>query len=138
MGAIGASRWLAPEIIAPAHKGGTVRVTESKAADVFAFGMLAVEVFTGKIPFEEQRDEAVVLHIFGGGRPERPQNAHELGLTAEVWKELESCWQQNSKKRPTMQEVAKKWQSLVANDNGMNTFSGCVSRTYRQPRFQLL
>ena len=44
-------------------------VMESKAADVFAFGMFAVEVFTGKIPFEEQKNKAVVLRISRGGRP---------------------------------------------------------------------
>jgi hypothetical protein len=43
-------------------------VTETKAADVFAFEMFAVEVFTGKIPFEEQKNETVVLCVSQGGR----------------------------------------------------------------------
>jgi len=41
-GSAGTSRWLAPEIITPAQKRGAVPVTESKAADVFAFAMFAV------------------------------------------------------------------------------------------------
>jgi len=97
-------------------------VMESKAADVFAFGMFAVEVFTGKIPFEEQKNEAVVLRISQGGRPEMPRNAQALGLTAEMWSVLESCWQQNSKKRPPMQEVVRKWQRFVRSDDDLNTF----------------
>jgi hypothetical protein len=117
---------LAPEIITPARKGSTTWVAESKAADVFAFGMLAVEVFTGKVPFEEKRDEAVVLHIVRGGRPEVPQDAQALGLTAEMWELLESCWQQNPKKRPTVQQVVKKWQRFVGNDGDLDAFPECV------------
>ena len=125
-GAVGTSRWLAPEIINPARRGITIPVRDSKAADVFAFGMFAVEVFTGKVPFEEQRDEAVVLRISQGGRPEMPQNAQEVGLTDEMWRLFESCWRQNPKKRPTMPKVVRKWQRFVGNDDDLNTFSECV------------
>ena len=64
-------------------------VVESKVADVFTFAMLVVEVFTGKVPFEGQKNEALVLLISQGGRPENPQ---AVGLTNEMWKLLESCW----------------------------------------------
>jgi len=92
-------------------------VMESKAADVFAFAMFAVEVFTGKIPFEEQKNEAVVLRISRGGRPEMPANAQAVGLTAEMWKLLESCWNQSPKKRPAMDEVVRRWRKFVENIN---------------------
>ena len=101
-------------------------VMESKAADVFAFAMLAVEVFTGKIPFEGQKNEAAVLRISQGGRPEFPEDAQAVGLTVEIWNVLESCWHQNPKRRPTMQEVVRKWQIFVANGDDLNTFPGCV------------
>lgn len=101
-------------------------VMESKAADVFAFGMFAVEVFTGKIPFEEQKNEAVVLRISQGGRPDMPRNPQAVGLTSDIWDLLESCWQQNPKKRPTMQEVVRKWQGFVGNEDDSNTFPQCV------------
>lgn len=88
-------------------------MVESKAADVFAFGMFVTEIYTGEIPFKEQTSEAVVLHILRGGRPEIPANAQELGLTAKMWKFLESCWQENPKKRPTMREVVRIWQNFA-------------------------
>ena len=88
-------------------------VTETKPGDVFSFAMLAVEVFTGKIPFEEQRNEMVALRISEGGRPEMPKDALEVGLTDEVWKLLESCWQRDPKKRPTMGEVVRRWEKFV-------------------------
>ena len=122
-GAVGTSRWLAPEIITPTHKGTTAQMKESEAADIFAFGMIAIEVFTGKIPFEEQKNEAIVLHILKGARPAMPENAHEVGLTVDMWELLESCWQQNPKNRPTAGEVVKRLQELVEgteNGNGFN------------------
>ena len=128
-GAVGTSRWLAPEIITPARKGSNMSVMESKAADVFAFGMLAVEVFTGKVPFEEQKNEAVALRISRGGRPEMPGNAQAVGLTSEIWKLLESCWQQNPKKRPTMKEVVRRWQGFVGNNGDSNSIIECVQIT---------
>ena len=126
-GAVGTCRWLAPEIITPAHK--SMPVMESKAADVFAFGMLAVEVFTGKIPFEGQKNEVVVLRISRGGRPEMPENAQAVGLTNEMWKLLESCWNQNPKRRPAMEDVVRRWQRFVENDNNNNVATECVQIT---------
>ena len=128
-GAVGTSRWLAPEIITPTRKGSTMPVMESKAADVFAFGMFAVEVFTGRVPFEGQKNEAVVLLISRGGRPEMPGNAQAVGLTGEMWKLLESCWQPSPKKRPTMEEVVRRWQGFVGNNADSNGVIGYVRIT---------
>ena len=99
---------------------------ESKAADVFAFGMFAVEVFTGKIPFEEQKNEAVVLRISQGGRPEMPENPRAIGLTVEMWNVFESCWRQNPKNRPTAEEVVRRWGKFVGDDDVLNALPECV------------
>ena len=128
-GAVGTSRWLAPEIITPTRKGAAMPVMESKPADIFAFGMLAIEVFTGKIPFEEQKNEAVVLRISQGGRPAMPVNSREVGLTDDIWGILESCWQQTAKKRPGVGEVARRWQRSVASTNNDGFIPPCVRIT---------
>lgn len=112
--------------MAPHRKGNATQVMESKSADAFAFGMLAVEVFTGRIPFEEHRDEIVVLHILQGDRPEIPQNAQDSDLTAEMWTLLESCWQHNPNRRPTMRKVVRKWQRFISNDENSDVFLECV------------
>ena len=101
-------------------------VVESKAADVFAFGMVAVEVFTGRIPFEKQKNEVVVLRISKGGGPEMPENAQAIGLTLEIWNLLESCWLQDPKKRPTMRDVVGRWQKFVGEDDDSTVLPGCV------------
>ena len=105
-------------------------VMETKAADVFAFGMLAVEVFTGEVPFGDQRwNEAVALHISRGGRPKIPGNAHAVGLTVEMWELLESCWQQDPEERPTMGEVVSIWRKFVEKVDKLSVFSKCVQIT---------
>lgn len=128
-GAVGASRWPAPQLMCYPRNRSGMPVMESKAADVFAFGMFAVEVFTGKIPFKGQRKEAVALRISRGGRPEMPANAQAVGLTDEMWKLFEGCWQQDPETRPTMEEVVKRLQTCIANSDGDNVVSECVQIT---------
>ena len=124
--AVGASRWLAPEIINPSHRYNGMPVMETKPADVFSFAMLVVEVFTGKIPFEELKNEVVALRISQGGRPEMPKDAQAMGITDGLWHLLESCWDQNPKKRPTMEEVVRRWRMFVEHDGNDNVVTMCV------------
>lgn len=119
--AVKISRWPAPEIIDPSHDDDGMPVTESKPADVFAFAMFAVEVFTGKAPFHGLQPVMVAEAIRRGERPRVPRNAQEAGLTSEIWKLLESCWQQDPKKRPMMGEVVRRWEAFHD-----NTTTKCV------------
>jgi hypothetical protein len=115
---LGESRWLAPEIMKPPRKGKVTVTRESKAADVFAFGMLAVEVFTGQVPLAEHENGAVVLRILEGVRPRTPENAQEVGLTAEMWKLIASCWQENPKKRPSIEKIVVRWRTFLNDHDG--------------------
>ena len=112
--AIWNSRWSAPEITEPRRSGDGK--PESKQADVFAFGMLAVEVFTGEVPFQKHAPAVAALCVLKGERPEKPRNAQQIGLTGEMWELLESCWHQDPEKRPTMEEVVRRWQRSVRNE----------------------
>jgi serine/threonine protein kinase len=106
-GAAGMSRWLAPEIInPPKHVTGR---SESQEADVFAFGMVAVEVFTGNEPFGKLRNEAAILCISKGRIPKKPNDPLEAGFTDGQWSLIQECWKKNPLKRPTMDEVVSKW-----------------------------
>jgi len=74
-------------------------------------GMLS-KVFTGRHPFSELAAPVIASRIMDGGRPARPQEARELGLTDSVWDMAVRCWHQDSVQRPTMTEVvglARKW-----------------------------
>ena len=106
------ARWLAPEIIKPSP-GTTEMIMESKPADIFAFAMLAVEVFTGKHPFEGLTSSAAACRIFRGKRPEFPQNAEDVGLTVEMWGLIQRCWHPDPAERPTIDDVVREWEGFL-------------------------
>ena len=112
-GVIGTSRWLAPEILSASREDSSTFGMESKPADVYAFAMLAVEAFTGMVPLEGRKNESVMHFVLEGGRPEMPANAQVAGLTSEIWDFLESCWEHNPEKRPTVEEVVRRWEKFV-------------------------
>ena len=85
----------------------------SKSADVFAFAMLAVEVFSGKIPFGNTKNELAVIKIASGKRPTKPQAAKKLGLGVEMWKFIEKCWSEDPNERPIIDEVVRIWEGFV-------------------------
>jgi serine/threonine protein kinase len=105
------SRWLAPEIIKPPP--GATGVAESKPADIFAFAMLAIEVFTGKLPFEKCGNSGAANRILKGDRPELPQNAEVLGLTVKMWEFLQKCWDPDPTERPTIEDVVRTWKGFL-------------------------
>ena len=100
-GAEDMSRWLAPEIVNPTSGSLVKKIT--KQGDVFAFGMVAFEIFSGQVPFSGSKAEDAVLKINKGKRPD----IQTLGLTSGRKKLIQSCWDRNPKKRPTMEHVVK-------------------------------
>lgn len=108
----GIERWLAPELISE-----SANVTESKRADIFALGMLGIELFTGRPPFEDCSEFAAPRLILNGRRPEFPQNAEALGLTGEVRQLLQKCWDQDPAQRLTIEEVVRSIQDLLRVDH---------------------
>ena len=106
---VGNSRWLAPEISDPQSPGAPGTPVDSMPADVFGFAMVAIEIFTGKVPFAEYSVPGAVRQILEGKRPALPQNAEDVGLTAQRWALLQRCWESDPAARPTMGEVVRMW-----------------------------
>ncbi|KAF9644342.1 kinase-like protein, partial [Thelephora ganbajun] len=69
---VGISRWLEPELIGPPRKKGHRQPAGTEQADIFAFVMLDIEVFTGELPFGDVRHELAIFIIAHGKRPEKP------------------------------------------------------------------
>jgi len=129
-GVVGISRWLAPELINPPKKGRR-QPAGTEQADIFAFGMLAIEVFTGKLPFGDVRHETAILMIAQGQRPERPQGAESLGFTPEIWKFIRKCWRQNPAKRPSMSDVVTAWQRFDSQERSRG-FTPAVHQIHQE------
>jgi serine/threonine protein kinase len=123
-------RSLAPEIIDPDVNNVIV---ESKQADVFAFGMFAIELFTGRRPFEESRCLKVIRLILNGHRPGLPGNAEGVELTPPVWELLQSCWDQDPAQRPTMDDVVRLCEALLGNNQYVERMSNDQSHNELVP-----
>ena len=119
-------RWAAPEVLGNGNRN-------TQEADIFAFGMVVVEVgccislrlaldaerymicltlskvFTGKSPFSEFTATVTVLKIIKGDRLYRLQ---EPGLTDSIWDMTCACWSQDPAHQPTMPKavgILREW-----------------------------
>ena len=120
-------RWMAPEIIQSARRKNTAPAPDPKRVDVFAFAMLAVEVFTGKVPFEEQADIKVAVAIADKmKRPGRPSTSDQVGLTDKVWRIIERCWDHDPGSRPPIRDVVKEWPEFTQSPNYGSGLTQCV------------
>ncbi|KIM79277.1 hypothetical protein PILCRDRAFT_823532 [Piloderma croceum F 1598] len=118
----GACRWTAPEIMNPPENATSTNhslALFTEASDIYAFGMTTLEIFTGKIPFSQKRnDSSVIFYVLGGGRPELPAFFKEKESLARL---VQECWDQEPGRRPTSRAVTEK---LLANAHEENATSG--------------
>lgn len=107
----GTYRWMAPEqLIAET-------MIVSLQADIYAWGMLALELMTGLVPWSEiKQDCAVVKKVMDGLRPGRPKCQQRsqcrgqprciclIGNDA-LWELIGQCWQPDPGQRPNIEEL---------------------------------
>ena len=120
----------APRLAAPEILSGNTDI--SKAADIFSFAMLTIEVwardtiavshatndykvFSGAAPFNRSPPTTVAVQIIEGIRPERP--AH-LSLTDELWEFIQRCWDQEPLRRPGISEVVDQLRNALTAQDG--------------------
>jgi len=101
----GNPRWQAPELV----KAKNYKEAERTAAsDMFAFGRVIVEAFTGEVPFAAIRfPPAVVELVRKGTLPDRPTDPRiiSLGLDDRIWEIMKDCSQYYPSRRLTAQGV---------------------------------
>ncbi|KNZ73290.1 Serine/threonine-protein kinase HT1 [Termitomyces sp. J132] len=91
----------APELVESESK-------RTSASDVFAFGMVCFEIFTGELPLGDRR-RAAAYKIHSGERPKRPaEEVHiQRGLSDRMWALMERCWSHSPEYRPTVDEILR-------------------------------
>ncbi|KDQ56280.1 hypothetical protein JAAARDRAFT_48206 [Jaapia argillacea MUCL 33604] len=76
-------------------------VKRTTGSDVYAFGMTCYEVFTGNIPFHNvKHDPAVYMKIISHHKPIRPCTSPHISnrvMSDELWRMLNTCWDDNDK-----------------------------------------
>ncbi|KAL0578822.1 Rho guanine nucleotide exchange factor [Marasmius crinis-equi] len=109
----GTGRWLAPELLL--ENGVT-----SKASDIYAYGCVCYEIFTGQHPFPELPNEAAVtLAVNQGKRPSRPVEAKEL--TDLMWALMEKCWNATPSSRPDVDRVVSRIEGMNLRKTNMES-----------------
>ncbi|TDL15591.1 kinase-like protein, partial [Rickenella mellea] len=101
----GTSRWMAPELLVSDVSGRNIHV--NRGSDMYSFGCVCLEVFTGKVPFSEiVREAVVVMTIVQRKIPERPRNdCVQHGLDDAMWEMITRCWNGEPEQRSTIFEV---------------------------------
>ncbi|TCD66812.1 hypothetical protein EIP91_000948 [Steccherinum ochraceum] len=95
--AAGALRWMAPEVL-----GGT---QATLASDVYSFGCVCAEIYTGHRPFAHITNDAhVVVQIMKGARPEMPSilsSSASSSFGGVLRSLMITCWNGAPATRPT-------------------------------------
>lgn len=99
-------QFAAPELLSDEAKSPSGK-TRSKTppTDVFAFGRLMLQAFTGTVPWPDVHVHAVVYKILHHSIPDRPESAKALGLSDEWWSVCVSCWFGDPCERPMMSDI---------------------------------
>ncbi|KDQ16379.1 hypothetical protein BOTBODRAFT_92589, partial [Botryobasidium botryosum FD-172 SS1] len=101
----GHPRWQAPEILKAETKEAARR---NATTDVFAFGRVMLELFTGKVPFSHiSHDIMASVRAMGGEFPPRPcdEEAVSCGLDDSMWKLMTDCWHSTPSERPSATDL---------------------------------
>ncbi|KAJ7904961.1 kinase-like domain-containing protein [Mycena leptocephala] len=100
----GSILWMAPELIAPDRFG--CEFSRTPATDVYAFGCVCVELYTGRPPFSELSEGSALLKVINGERPARPSATPAMSDT--LWKHVMEYWAES----PAADLLLKSWCSI--------------------------
>ena len=85
----------------------------SEKSDIWAFGILAYEMFTfGKAPYEALNDDEILEFLNQGNRLERPSNVND-----QLYEVMMDCWNADPDSRPTFKALEKTFLEIVEVQN---------------------
>ncbi|KAG2140933.1 kinase-like domain-containing protein [Suillus bovinus] len=95
-------RWAAPENFEVPEDDKSTSLPQL-ASDIYSFGCIMLQVFTGKVPYSEFRsDHQVTVQILRGRKPARPVTPP---ITDTLWEFMQKCWLDKPEHRPSAEEV---------------------------------
>ncbi|KAJ7367154.1 hypothetical protein DFH08DRAFT_836665 [Mycena albidolilacea] len=98
----GTMRWQAPELL----RGENVNHFGS---DMYAFACVCYEILSGKVPFYELPEPAVIFKVtIDRVRPGRPVFWEESEVYNGIWQLMEECWKEEFDGRPTAMDIVQR------------------------------
>ncbi|KAG1778245.1 kinase-like domain-containing protein, partial [Suillus placidus] len=95
-------RWAAPENFQVPEDDESIS-SPQLASDIYSFGCIMLQVFTGKVPYSEFRsDHQVTVQILRGRKPARPVTPP---IADSLWDFMQKCWLDEPEHRPSAGEV---------------------------------
>lgn len=123
-GVEGSLLWISPEIV--------LRKFWSEKSDVYAFGIVVWEIFSGRVPYSEHSSECnteLLRRILGNLRPSLQ---HISNIDAAILSLIAKMWDDDPNKRPSMVEVldslrnkdpSATFSKIDVNNDGVVTFA---------------
>ncbi|KAJ7619319.1 kinase-like domain-containing protein [Roridomyces roridus] len=116
----GGLHWMAPELIDPTRFG--LKFVRTPATDIYAFGCVCFELYTGRPPFFELSEAAALFRVIGGERAQRPDG--EPRISDDLWSAITTYWAEGPTSRPTIETVLQNpiWPILVERESIQASF----------------
>lgn len=91
--------WMAPEMI--------TKQMWSDKTDVYAFGIIMWEIFSGQVPFQEHgtEDRSLIKLMMDIVRGDRPSMEFVSHVSEDLKQLMQACWHVDPKARPSMRRV---------------------------------
>ena len=119
----------------------------TQEGDIYAFGMTILQVMyctvitsffssidhqvlTGQQPYYGLQLSEIGFLVENGGRPDKPVNAEDIGISDPLWELVRSCWDGDKMRRPPIQEIAAGVDHAAANWCTDMPPSGTIQQEY--------
>ncbi|KAF9789239.1 kinase-like domain-containing protein [Thelephora terrestris] len=106
--------FMAPELFAY-YEFGLENSVLTNEGDIYAFGLVILQVLTGELPFHNIKPLELAHHVLRGVRPNKPTNAEDIGISDRLWELMQRCWDGDKTQRPLIKEVVEVVGNAAAN-----------------------